>query len=434
MRCREYHMMKKYFMLFILLMMTTSLFPQNYPNFPIGQTWQFPDARSLALGGAGTVSLAAPGAMIYNPASLSQVEKSLSLDISLSSRKLEERRSYPLYDRFESFLVNSTYVINNNWYPELQGGLAFKVPAGRIPSLVIAVGTYLEIDHQYTYVEEVRENIFGDQLIAYNRINASGTLRRYSAAIASAIPPIPALSIGLQAGLLQGNVDYREEVNYVQGSQRLIFADQSRELENTPLVLSFGTVYRASERISAGFDIVLPYSVKFKSVSNGNELRETIEYPLKINGGFEFRAQQKLQARLNVDIGYEFWSGVTYASQIGGNIPTTQTFDDVFYFKTGIEHIFFNKIPFRVGAQYRTSYLARGTTQTLLGAGTGFFKKAWHVDVAGAFSRTSYRWEDLFDDALFVDDPNFQSRIDLDTVDEITFFLLLSVKYTVDFR
>jgi hypothetical protein len=426
--------MKKYVFLFTLLTMVVPLFAQNYPNFPIGQTWQFPDARSLALGGAGTVSLAAPGAMIYNPASLTQIDKTMSLDISLSSRKLEERRSYPLYDRFDSILLNSTYVINNNWYPEFQGGLTFNIPAGKMSPLVVAVGTYLEIDHEYTYLEEVRENIFGDRLIAYNRIRAEGTLRRYAAAISSAFPPLPGLSLGIQAGLLQGNINYQEEVNYVQENQRVEFTKQSRELDNTPVVFSFGTVYRASERISAGFDIVLPYSVEFKSVTNGDELRETIEYPLKINGGFEFRARQKLQARLNIDIGYEFWSSVSYKSQIGGNIPTSQKFDDVFYFKTGIEHIFFNKIPFRVGAQYRTSYLARGTTQTLLGAGTGFFKKAWQVDISGAFSRVNYRWEDLFDDALFVDDPNFQSRIDMDSVNEITLFILLSVKYAIDFR
>jgi len=426
--------MKICYMLFILLAMIATMLPQTYRYFPIGQTWQFPDARSLALGGAGSVSLAAPGAMLYNPGSLTQIDKTVSLDISLNSRKLEERRSYPLYDRFESFLINSTYVINNNWYPEFQGGLVFNIPAAGIPSLVIATGTYLETDHQYTYLEEVRENVFGDRLIAYNQIRAAGILRRYSAAVAGAVPALSGLSLGIQAGLLQGNVEYREEVNYVQENQRLLFLDQSRELENTPLVLSFGAVYRASERISTGIDIVLPYSVKFKSVSDGNHYQETIEYPLKLNGGFEFRARQKLQARLNVDLGYEFWSGKKYSSQIGGNISATQKFDDVFYFKAGIEHIFFNKVPFRVGTQYRTSYLARGSTQTLIGAGTGFFQKNWQVDVAGAFSRTSYRWEDLFDDALYVNDPNFQSRIDLDTVDESTFFMVLSVKYTVDFR
>jgi hypothetical protein len=53
--------------------------------------------------------------------------------------------------------------------------------------------------------------------------------------------------------------------------------------------------------------------------------------------------------------------------------------------------------------------------------------------VAGAFGRINYRWEDLFDDALFVDDPNFQSRIDLDTVDETTFLIMVSVKYALNF-
>jgi len=426
-------MMKKTFTLIIMLFMTTFLVSQNYPYFPIGQTWIFPDARSLAMAGAGTISLATPGAMIHNPASLTLIDRDLTIDLTLNARKLEERRSYPLYDRFQSFLLNSTYVINNNWYPDFQGGVAYWLPFGSTPWLIIAGGSYPEIDYQYSYREEVRENIFGDQLIAYNRIKTTGMLRRYGFALAATLPPLPRLSLGVQAGFLQGEANYQSEVNYIQGAERVVFADQSRELSNTPLILSFGSLYRFNERVSAGVDFALPYSVNFRTLPEGIELSETIEYPFKLNAGFEFRARQQLQARLNVDVGYEFWSDKKYSSQIGGNIPSSQTFDDVFYFKTGIEHIFFNQIPFRVGAQYKTSYLARGTTQTLLSAGTGFFRKSWQVDVAGAFGRISYRWEDLFDDALFVDDPNFQSRIDLDTVDETTFLIMVSVKYALNF-
>ena len=152
-----------------------------------------------------------------------------------------------------------------------------------------------------------------------------------------------------------------------------------------------------------------------------------------MNAGFEYRARQELQARLNVDVGYEFWSHQESTRQAVEEQSVLLEFSDVFYFKTGIEHIFFNKIPFGVGAQYRNSYQRRGITQTLLSAGSGFLSQNWRIDIAGAISKLSYRWKDLFDDKLYVDDPNFQSRRDLDTVDETYFFLQVSFKYFFSF-
>ena len=426
--------MRYYLLIMPILALLNISEAQNYPTFPVGQIWNFPEARSLGLAGAGSVSHAAPGALILNPASLSQIDQQVSADIALNLRKLEERRSYPLYDRFDSFLTDATYAINNNWYPRLQGGLAWRLPGNLLPNLTLAAGAYTHIDFRYSYLEEVRENVFGDELIAYNRIEGEGVLQRYSLGIASDVPGFPALSLGLQAGFLQGNVDYRKEVNYVDSGDRLEIEDQSRELDNTPLLLSFGSVYQASERIRAGLDIALPYKISYVSNTNDELLTETIEYPLKLNAGLEYRARQELQARLNIDIGFEFWSNSEYTSQIGGNVPQSQEFSNVFSIKAGIEHIFYNQIPFRVGAQYRTSYLASGTTQTLLAAGTGFFNESWQIDLAGGFGRVTYRWEDLFDDTLFVNNPNFRNRVDLDTVDESTFLAIISFRYAINFK
>jgi hypothetical protein len=159
--------------------------------------------------------------------------------------------------------------------------------------------------------------------------------------------------------------------------------------------------------------------------------REEIQYPLRLNGGFEYRAQQILQARLELDAGYEFWSNTEYTSDIGGIVPTTEELSDVFYLKAGVEHIFYNKIPFRVGMQYRNAYQARGTTQTLLSAGTGFFGTGWQLDVAGALSRLSYRWPDLFDDAQILG-ITIPVRSDMDTVDETTFWGMVTLKVSLD--
>jgi hypothetical protein len=209
--------------------------------------------------------------------------------------------------------------------------------------------------------------------------------------------------------------------------------NQSRTLENTPMMISIGSVYQANERIRAGVDVSFPYTVSYIARESGGELSETIKYPLKANVGLEYRARQELQARLNIDLGYEFWSNASYETEIGGNVPVSQEFSDVLKIKVGIEHIFYNRIPLRVGAQYRTAYLSTGNTQTLLAAGTGFFNEVWRVDVSGGFGRITYRWEDLFDDARYVNDPNFQSRTDRDSVDESTFLLLISLKFGMNF-
>ena len=151
--------MKYLVSVFAVLMLFGESNSQNYPTFPVGQIWEFPDARSMALGGAGSVSYNAPGALILNPASLVQIDQQLALDISVNMRKLEERRSYPLYDRFDGFLTNATYAINNNWYPQLQGGISLKLPVKILPGLILAGGIYPHIDYQYSYLEEVRENV-----------------------------------------------------------------------------------------------------------------------------------------------------------------------------------------------------------------------------------------------------------------------------------
>ncbi|HFE65464.1 MAG TPA: hypothetical protein ENK14_13780 [Caldithrix sp.] len=427
----------------LLLVGLSSLTAQNYISFPVGQFRQFPDARSLSLGGAGSVSLASPGAMLYNPAALTQIGSTVSAQFSLSSRKLEERRSFPLYDRFDSNVGDGIYAINNNWFLQPEGAVALRIPLSGLEGLTVAVGSFIEIDQDYRYDEEVRKNIFGDPLVAYNEVKYDGTLRRYAGAIAFQMPGVPKLALGFQAGLLDGSLKYLKQVNYIDTSRQDIVYSANRTLNNTPLHFSLGATYRANERITGGFHVFLPYTVEYSATdAAGNELMESIGYPLRLNAGFEYRARQELQARLNMDIGYEFWSSVDYTGvydrtavnnltdQFGVLVPYTQDLSDVFSFKAGIEHIFFNRIPFRVGMQYRNSYQQRGNTSTLLSAGTGFFGQNWRVDAAAAFSKFSYSWPDLFDDTLF---GGNRSNSPIDDVDEYYFFGKISLVYNLDF-
>ncbi len=416
----------KYQVLTVLLVLwlLTPGWGQNYPTFPIGESWRFPDARSLGLGGAGTVSQAEPGAMLYNPAALTRIGDKLVLTFTLGGRKFEERRSFPLYDRFNGVIGNGIYVENNNWYFQPEGAVAIPLPVAKA---VLSLGSYLEIDQDYRYNEEVRQNIFGDSLLAYNQIEFDGGLRRYGAAFA--LPVIPGLSVGMQFSVLGGKLHYSRKISFVRQPEKSQAEEVCRTLDNLPTVLSLGTIYRFNERITAGLDVSLPYTVKYVAKGpEGENWQEEIGHPLRINAGFEYRAQQILQARLNIDFAYEFWSDVNYQS----NVPTAivvqpgRELTDVYKVRIGIEHIFYNQIPFRVGIQYRNSYLYKGQTQTLFSLGTGFFGDRWKVDVAGAVTKSTYKWPDLFDDRLFGGD---RSNSPTDDVEELTFLGRITLQY-----
>ncbi len=418
--------------LLILLLMVSFLLAQNYPSFPVGEYWMFPDARSLALGGAGSVSLHQPSAILYNPAALTGTTGRITAQFTMNVRKMEEHRSYPLYDRFDGVITDAIYALNNNYYYSPEGAVSFRLPFASLPQLTLGIGSFVEIDQNYKYDEEVRENIFGDSLLAYNHIYYDGGLRRYSFALAASMPFLPALSLGIQTGFFSGSLDYNAGITFVRGSRSDSLATAQYRLDGTPFVISLGATYRVNERISGGLDITLPYTITYLTRYNaGQAVQEEIGYPLRINTGWEYRARQILQARLNIDFGYEFWSrSLKYYNPNNPVFNQPREYSDVYVFKVGVEHIFFNKVPFQVGMQYRNSFQHRGTTRTMLSAGTGFMGENWKVDVAGAVSKTQYRWPDLFDDTLYGGD---RSNSSIDTVDEYYFFAKISLLYRFDF-
>ncbi len=418
--------------LLILLVMVQLMLAQNYPSFPVGEYWMFPDARSLALGGAGSVSLQRPGAMLYNPAALTGISGRVTAMATLNVRKMEEHRSYPLYDRFDGVITDAIYALNNNYYYSPEGAITFRTPFATLPNLTVGVGSFIEIDQNYRYNEEVRENIFGDSLLAYNHIYYDGGLRRTSFAVAASMPFLPALSLGVQFGFLSGSLDYEAGITWVRGSRSDSLATARYRLDGTPFVISLGATYRINERVTGGLDISLPYTIGYRvRYGTAPEVREEIGYPFRINTGWEYRARQILQARLNIDFGYEFWSkSLKYVNPHNPVFNQPRDYSDVYVFKVGVEHIFFNKIPFQVGMQYRNSFQHRGTTRTLLSVGTGFLGEHWQVDVAGAVSKSEYRWPDLFDDTLYGGD---RSNSSIDTVDEYYFFGKVTLLYHFNF-
>ncbi|RMG63916.1 MAG: hypothetical protein D6715_10520 [Calditrichaeota bacterium] len=418
------------------LMLAASVLAQNFLSYPNGEYWRFPNARSLALAGAGSLSLQGVGALVYNPAALANGRARLEGEISLTGRKLEERRGFPVFNRIDDVVQNGVYAINNNWFGNFQGGVVFR-PAwkGFRPLKAISVGRFTELDQDYDYEEEVRENIFGDSLIAFNRIVQDGRLSRYGIGVAVAVTKN--VFLGAQLGVLSGDLSRDSTIAFVRRGGDVRGGREERKLDNTPLVASFGLLARINSRLAVGSYLKLPYSLKynyrFAAICNGclpRDVvgRETLEYPLEWTLSAEYQARQALQARLSVEFNYQWWSKVAWRRTINGNQFTWGNYDDVFSVRVGVEHIFYNRIPFQVGLQYRSFFQRKQTTRTLISAGTGFMNRWWRVDVAGGVSRLNYRFPDLFPDTLFGGNRN---NSPIDTVQETYFFGLATVRFFV---
>lgn len=412
---------------FIGIFSTYEAVGQTYTTFPIGQYWRFPDARTLGLAGAGSISNPTGASLSLNPAALSKNESKLALQVTGAVRKLEERRSFPIYNRIDDVTQQGIYVVNNNWYPFIQADLLMGLNIGSFPYLkTIAIGIHNDLNQDYKYEEEVRENIFGDSLLAFNEIEYNGKLNRYS--LGAGFNVGMGTHFGFQVGVLQGDLNNESSITFVQnGFPPDMSVSTHRELDNTPFVASLGAIYDINERISVGSHVELPHAVDY-NLTDYDTLdagMESIEYPMQLTVGFEYRAQQILQARLNIDFTYQWWSKTEYTYEYQNNTVNRENLDDAIAVKIGIEHIFHDKIPFQVGLQYRTSYMDRSQSRTLISAGTGFKGSNWQVDAAGGFSNLDYTYPDLFDDEIYGGD---RSKSLMDDVEETFFFGLVTLR------
>ena len=402
---------------------------QNLISFPVGESWLFPDARTLGLAGGGSVSNSSLSALLLNPAAMAMNKPGVELMASSRGRSLQERRSFPLFDRFEDINALNTYVVNTNLFWSFQGGAQYNFGKPPIPYLKsLAVGVFNEVDQEYQYVEEVRENVFPDDPLAFNAIQFSGKLTRISGGAAF---QVNRLNLGVQAGVLTGNLDQRASVTFVDEKDENLSQSTTRSKSNTPIVASLGATYMVTPHFHLGSHFRLPYTIEYAVTAIAEETvttSESIKYPGQLTVGFEYRGQQSLKARLNADFTYEWWSN-TEASLVGSNLisgnSTTTRLEDAIQIKAGIEHIFFNQVPFQVGIQYRTLFQERGNTRLMFTAGTGFRGKLWEVGLAGGISKNNYFYPDLFDDSIYGGD---RSDNDIDDVEEIYTFLMLTLK------
>lgn len=392
-----------FYVLFVIFSGTSILSAQNLNTNRIfyGQSVDAVTARSLGLGGAGLAAGDAFMAATHNPALAINSDGVLSFNAGTRLYNLEEDRAFPYYDNFEGFVDYGSYYFQSNWYGSYYGQLVYAPDFTDLMNLHISTGFMPFMDFNYDYFEEVRSTGFDDGLLAYNIIENEGMLSLVPLNIA--LQPLENLSVGVGVGLLTGDVTYYEHIE----SKNLALSEidttinVNNELDGNPVLLSAGFNYQVNERLTLGATFRSAYTVKTKAslkygaVTDTTGLGRSVDYPERIGVGFDYRFENILAARLMVDYYYEFWSDFKDSWNEDIN------FDDTYNIRVGVEHIFFDDIPFRAGFNYGTMREDKSLTRTVLSVGSGYVFKGVKIDFAGGFAQNEYYQKDMYSDNLF---------------------------------
>ncbi len=394
----------------------------NQTKMRYGEDITFMSARELGLGGSGIAGGDVFSAVSLNPALLFKGNGLLQFSAGIQLQKNVEDRSFPYYDSFVGYNDYGSYAYNEHWYQGFQGILTYNP----LQNLSIAAAHLPFKDMRYDYQEEVRDPVDrSDKLLGYNSVVQSGLF--YHSSLAVAYQPFKNWSFGLQLGILSAEIDSTMNIDPVPASMQSA-AEQhkrSRTLDGMPFLTSLGVHYKYDKRLSFGMNFRLPYEVKLKQVQTFSEdsvtysAKQSLSYPARVGGGLNYRFENILAANISFDIVYDFWSSFE------DNLSPTD-YNDTYTLHTGIEHIFFNRIPLRAGFLYGTLRESKDFSRTVLTIGSGFEIQNVQVNLAGGVASQEYYQSDYFADSIY----GIGDRSDSDRVKTNQYFVRIDLNYT----
>jgi len=357
------------------------------------------DARSAAMGGTGTAGGFNLMDSNINPANLYYLNNEKEIQFNYSLIKNSENRALPMYNFFDSYVDESTYARNENFYNEFSFS-AYK--SFIINSSKINLGiSYKPILNFYSdYQEEVRndENSDADNyppIIAKNFIESDGFLDSYSILLNYGNKYI---SIGTELSYLNGNYDIERRIHWSDYAHQAVgsgvLTDNISSTSNS--LKGFSTKFGISSQINERIRLAVTYSPKITLDAdlevNGNTIESSDDYILasRLRFGMLFKPRNPFETNFQLDMEYI------------QNSDIDDLYDDTWSFYVGMEHYVGRAIPLRLGFRHEASIQDNSITLPVITAGTGFeITTNLHLDLAGEYGRREYKTLDLFMDSYY---------------------------------
>lgn len=346
--------------------------------------------RSRAMGGAGSALGNGTYSLVDNPAALA-FEPGSRIQLQGNMARVTEDRLVPLYDTFDSYVAMAAVAVNDHDYANLTGGGVFELKKSGI---LLSAGIFDRYDPRYDYQDERRST---DYPPARDRITSTLTIEEQGM--------LQSLTVGAGVPLLEKRLDVGAAVNYYFGtftsSVDTVFynidgspasADrQHLERSLSGYSVTLGVAAHVSERISVGLAFETPPQLSQDATFSSNDVPDStvsgdLDLPLRVQGGVVYHPRNTFQTTFAADIVYMPWAHIT------DTVLPSQDYEDSWQVRFGLEHIFYNKLPGRIGFTYGNSYALSEADIAVFTFGFGYLSGPLRLDLAGeVFKRNSYQ-------------------------------------------
>ncbi len=354
--------------------------PQIMSTYGDQMAWS--SAEINAMGGTGTAVYRGGLSNIFNPALLMD-EKGYRLDAGVMLDQEHEDRFQPLFDSFDSWVVDAAIATNRNHYWQTGFGAAGRFFEESFP-VVLSLSLADRYPFSYTFDEELRNpspfppgqgEPARDLIIAERQRKVTGTLRDLSFGLGTNVHQ--RISVGAAVHYAFGT---RNEVNASRDADG-IAPDNSYRLEDnfemSGVNFTLGARGIINERLEVGVawesQLTATGDRVNTSVNDAGSVVEThegsIEYPNMFRAGLTFRPRTDPRTTFTVELEYKPWSELNDAEFPGDENP--QNLNDVTDVRVGLEHMFYNGIPLRFGFRHFDSYSDRDASASVFSAGVG---------------------------------------------------------------
>lgn len=342
--------------------------------------------RSRSMGGAGSALNQGAYSLVDNPAGMA-ITRGSRLDLSVGLQRSSEVRFVPLFDTFDSFVDDAAIAVNDHQYADLSGGIVWD--PGLASGLTFGFGLFDRYDPRYDYYDERRSTSTSDQLLAERFITTEGVIRAVS--LGAAYPFRPGSAIGLAFNWYQGEIDTRDALVPHASTSSASLTQLERRLSG--LSVTAGASARVDERLQASIAIEsrpvldndytqVQDGVVVSPVSSSADL----ELPVRVQGAAAFRPRNTQRTTFVMDVVWMNWSAVEDA------LAPTLDFDDTWDVRFGLEHVYYNALPGRIGFRYSRSYAQREADRAAVTLGIGYRVQNLSIDFGGeVVKRTSWQ-------------------------------------------
>ncbi len=380
------------------------------------------DARSIAMGSATICGETNLFQSLINPANLVNVKSKFGFQTSGNFLVNTDNRALPMYNSFDGFSGEATYVSNVNLYDGYAFGAYY-----REKFISAAIVYHPFVSFESNYFEQVRNNANSNNnnyppILAKNYLNGTGGIDALSFIVAG---KMSIATLGCKLSKLSGNSHLERKIiwddwaiNEISDLQNDInYSDRNFEAFST----QFGANFQISERMMFGlsftpkieFDVsgfvmdtlgvdsmVFVYT-KYDSLANPTDSLTFGDYtiPQKFRFGLNYQPRNIMRTNFNLDVEFVKWSDVC------------SLYEDATNFYLGVEHKLTNSIPFRFGFNYRTDYIlsnhdgftfADKVTLPTFSVGTGFeILDKFTFDFGLELTNRQYETLDLFMDSHY---------------------------------